>query len=297
MDVLNYAHRIMVVLPVCVLLVAEPTAAGPYDLPTAADKLLADANKQLCNSTQEYIKALKFLRETKEFSFREDGSRKIAEQVSRGCDGASERFSQILILLKSVGLSEIKALSMALEFAAVGPEVQKNFLEIFTTSYLAEFFDYEYGKAMKLAFELSRDYHGDPAFARADFIDVSRMCKNNKELDLPMSFCAEFAVRVARLSQFFRDGVSQQFFTLFAKLRERKDLSLDVKTALETAYGILQHGQKAPDNFFEAYEFASKDHEYDKKKALELALRLAANSHIGEKPPVMQIIAPEQAIR
>ncbi len=120
------------------------------------------ASKLLCHSTAEYIKTLKFLRSTHDFSFREKPSRMIADEVSRGCDGAAKRFSQVLLLLKSVGLSEKRSLEMALEFAHTNPEVQKNFVEIFTRAYLAEFLDYEYPRALRIAMDLSRDYKGDP---------------------------------------------------------------------------------------------------------------------------------------
>jgi hypothetical protein len=300
MDVLNLRAVLNCVL-LCIFVLgiarSTPVYAGPYDLSDETDpekrsdtaEMIA-AKKRLCHSTDEYIKTLKYLRETKDFGFREDAARKIAEIVSGGCDGAANRFAQILILLKTVGMSERRTLEMALEFAKASPDVQKNFLEIFTKAFLTEFFDYEFPKAMNLAFELSRDYKGDPARARADFIALVRFCKNSKSLDLPMSFCADYSIEMAKLSQFYKHGVSTVFLELFKDLRNRKEFSLDVKTALEISHGILKNGPLAPQNFMKAFDYATKEFEYDKKKALEFAAKMANHSFVGDEPPVMQFV-------
>jgi len=259
----------------------------------ARENAIKEATRKLCRASDEYIKTLKFLRKTKEFTFREELSRKIAEQVSKGCDGASERFAQVLLLLKTVGFSEKKSLQQALDFASESPDTQLNFVEIFSKLYLAEFFDYEYPKAIRLALDLSRDYQGDPAVARTDFIALVKFCKDTSNLDLPMSFCAEYAERVAKLSQYFITGVEKPFLTLFKDLREKKEFSLDVKAALIFSHDILRHGPKAAQNFFDAYLFAVKDHELTKAPAMELALKIASRSHIGATPPIMQFPIPK----
>lgn len=279
------------------LLTGWQTQASPYSQIDPHAQARLEARSRLCGASEEFIKTLKFLRGSKDFGFRENVSRQIADHVSKGCDGAAERFSKILLLLKTIGVSDGKTLEMGLEFASVSPEVQKNFLEIFTRAFLVEFFDYEFPKAMLLAFELSRDYKGDPERARKDFIELVRFCKDSKSLDLPMSFCSGYAVEVAKLSQFHEDGVANPFLKLFGELRERKDLQLDVKTSLQMSYEILKHGPKAPENFYSAFEFASKDFEFNKKDALDFALRLASRSHVGERPPLMQFVAPSSGGR
>lgn len=264
-------------------------SADVYD--SAADQF-ADQRKaakaRLCDSTDAFIKTLKFLRETKDFHFNEEANRRIAEQVSKGCTGSAERFSQVLVLLKTVGLSEKKSLEVALEFVFSSPDVQKNFIEVFSKSFLAEFFDYEFPKAMKLALELSKGYEGDPATLRSDFISLIKYCKEKKGLDLPLSQCASYAVMVAKLSQYHEKGIATEFVALYEQLRYRKDMNLDVKKAMEIAPRILQNGPKAKDNFFAAYEFAMKDLEYDRANALTFGLQLADRSYLGDSPPILQ---------
>lgn len=269
-----------------------PVRANVYE--QAVDQFASErkrAKEKLCDSTEVFIKTLKFLRETKDFHFNEAANRKIAEQVSKGCNGAAERFSQVLILLKTVGLTEKKSLEVALEFVFSPPEVQKNFIEVFSHAFLAEFFDYEFPKAMKLALELSQDYQGDPTILRTDFISMIQYCKDKKGLDLPLSKCAEYAVLVAKLSQYFEAGVAKEFISLYEALRFRKDMSFDVKKAMELTPRILQNGPKAKENFFAAYKFAVKEFEYDRKAAVQFALELADRSYVGEKPPVLQFTA------
>lgn len=270
-------------------------AAGPYDtMDPAVKAALEAANRRLCDSTPEFVKTLKYLRSTKDFKFSEEHVRRIADQVSKGCNGAAERFQRILALFSKIGVSERRSLDMALEFAAYSPDVQKTFLEVFTKSFLSEFFDYEYEKAMRLAFELSRDYKGDPAIAREDFIALARYCKDSKSLDLSMLFCSSYAVQIAKLSQYHQNGVFKPFVDVFTDLREKRELSLDAKTALELSHGILKSGPKAPRNFFEAFELASNDLGLDKKKAIEFALNISARSYVGEIPPILQF-TPETA--
>ncbi len=285
------------ILVIATVLIAHGLASSSHAAVAKWPDTVADsvdkAKRQLCASTEEYIKTLKFLQEAKEYSFRQDLIRDIADKVSRGCDGASDRFAQILVLLKTIGLSERKSIDMALEFAAAHPDTQKNFLEVFTKSFLKEFFDFEFSKALYVALELSKDYKGNPAIAREDFIELAHFCKSSKKLGLPMPFCSEYTVRVAKLSQYYQDGIRKPFQDVFQALRERREFSLDVRVALEFTYGILKYGPKSPDNFFAAYKFATGELQMDKRKALEFSLNLASHSFIGETPPIMQFTVDE----
>lgn len=271
-----------------VAIASIPAHASPYDIPDPRDELIKEASLKLCHSTAEYLNTLKFLRSTKDFTFHEDISRRIAEQVAKGCDGAAERFSKVIRLLKTVGFSERKSLEMALKFSTESAETQKNFVEIFSKAYLSEFFDFEYPRAMKLALDLSRDYKGDPAVARKDFIELTKFCKEKSSLDLPLSFCAEYSERIAKLSQYYTKGIHAPFLSLFKDLREKKEFSLDVKNALTYTHDILAHGPLAAENFFSAFELATRDHELQKNAALDFALRMAARSHVDNMPPIIQ---------
>lgn len=261
---------------------------------TAEEKELLDPAPQikpedyLCNSSEEYIKTLQFLRTTKAILVTESTARKIADRVSKSCDGGADRFASVLVLLKGVGLSDKGAVKFGLEFALRPPEVQKNFLVIFTQSFLAEFFDYDYPTAVALAFELSKNYKGDPVQVREDFIELVRFCKDGKKLDLPSRLCAEFTIKVARLSQFYPKGVRQSFYKLYQRFREDRDFGIDIQTALKVTYGILKNGPRAPENFFKGYDFALAENGlgYSQGDAMNFGLRMASRSYRGAEPPL-----------
>lgn len=252
-----------------------------------AKKALDEWEQRLCKSTDEYIKTMEFLRKSKELQLPENAARQIADRVSRGCDGASERFSKVLLTLRGVGVSDPRALEIALRFSSQSPEVQKNFTEIFSKSFLAEFFDYDYAQAVALAADLSEKYLSDPARVREDFVKLTQFCKESKSLDLPIRVCAEFAIKMARLSEYYPDGVREPFMQFYKKLREDRDYSFDIKGALDVSYRVLKNGPRAVENFVNAYQYAIKKDglDYGRKQALAFALRMASRSFDGDMPP------------
>lgn len=259
------------------------------DIPEDRRSAIAEFEQSQCASTVEYIRTLKFIRENRILMVTEDAGRKIADQVSKGCNGAADRFSKTLILLKTIGVSDRKALETAFTFSKLPDQMQYNFAEIFSKTFLAEFFDHDYSTALKLALELSKDYKGDPAMVREDFIDLVKFCKDTQSLDLPIKLCYEYTIKLARLSQYYLSGVRQHFYKLYSSLRNREDLSLDVKSSLDISYNVLKHGPKAADNFFAAFEYAvSKDGlNHSIGKATEFALTMAKRSHVGPEPLII----------
>lgn len=259
------------------------------------DQAIQDQQKYLCTSTAEYKRALKFMRETKVIVVDEATSRKIADVVSRGCTDASSRFEKILILLKSVGVSDRKSLEVALEFSKNDPQVQRNFLEIFNRAFLSEFFDYDYMTAVRLAYELSKDYKGDAGNVRDDFIELARYCREGKELDLPTRLCAELAIKLAKLSQYYPEGIRKPFYNLFSGMRTKKEFQLDMKTALDVTYNVLKGGPSAENNFFEGYAYAlsEKGLGLSKQEALRFAIKMAKRSYKGSEPPVIPPLSEE----
>lgn len=261
-------------------------------------KQIAEQTTQLCHSTDEYIRTLTFLRETKEYILPENTSRQIAEKVSRGCDGSAQRFEKTLLMFKKVGISDPKSLELALEFSSYSTEIQTNFLTIFGKAFLSEFLDNDYASAVNLALELSKNYKGDPVRVREDFIALARFCRESKTLELPTQTCSLYAIKMARLSELYPEGVRAPFLSFYTKMREDHDFSMDIKSALEITYNVLKNGPRAPDNFTTAYAFAMKDKglALSRSGALEFALKMAARSFKGERPPALLGIVNAQAL-
>lgn len=276
-------------LSACAGAPAKTRISQDGETPDPREQLKAEQEKLLCHSTDEYIHTLSRLRQSKELILPERTARLVAEKVARGCDGASERFFKVLLLLKNVGVSDPRALEIALRFTKYSTEVQRNFTEIFTRAFLDEFFDYDYSLAEALALELSQDYQGDPADVRDDFIALAGFCKDGKSIELPMRTCAAYAVKLAHLSQIYPEGIRQPFITFYRKMREDRDYAMDVKTALEVSYRVLKSGPRAADNFTQAYAFAlmQNGHAASRAQALEFALRMAERSFQGDRPPLI----------
>jgi hypothetical protein len=259
------------------------------DMPIHRRKALKEQKDKSCESTAEYIQVLSFLRGNKDFVVTEKAARQIADRVSKGCTGSAQRFAKVLTMLKKIGVSDKRALIMAFDFSKMPDYVYTNFTEIFTKSFLTEFFDYDLTTALTLAFELSKDYKGDPVQVRNDFIDLVRFCKDGQNLDLPTKLCSEYTIRLARLSQYYENGVREPFYRLYKTLRDKEEFSFDVKTSLDLAYNVLKGGPKAIDNFFAAFTYATQKDGlgYTQDKAMKFALKMADRSYKGKEPVVI----------
>jgi hypothetical protein len=267
----------------------EKAKAEAKEKKDLAKKAAEEFDRTLCHSTQEYINTLKFMRNTQVILVNENTARLISDKVSKACDGGAERFGKVLTLLKTVGLSDTRALEIALDFSSRPLEVQKNFIEIFTKSFLGEFFDYDYRTAASLAFELSKDYRGDPVQVREDFIELVRFCKADDKLDLPARLCAEYSIKLARLTQFHPNGVRSSFYKLYERFRDDRTFAMDIRNSLELSYNILKFGPRAADNFFTAYDFAVSEAGLNLTQgaSIEFSLRMASRSFKGNEPPLV----------
>lgn len=286
MDILKYALPFALLVP---LNLSWAKAGYEDDMPENRRKALNEQKEKNCESTQEYIKTLTFMRGNQDFVVTETAARQIADKVSKGCTGAANRFQRILTMLKKIGISDKKALIMAFEFSRLPDYVQANFTEIFTKSFLTEFFDYDFTTALALAFELSKNYKGDPVQVRNDFLELVRFCKDGQKLDLPTKLCAEYTIRLARLSQYYENGVREPFYKLYQALRDKEEFSFDIKTSLDLSYNILKGGPKAVDNFFSAFSYATQKDGlgYAQDKAMKFALKMAKRSFKGKEPVVI----------
>ena len=266
-------------------------ALNGLNLSVQAENLsVASAEKEgrLCYSTQEYIEAFEFLRSKKVVSMSHDMALIVADQTSRGCGGAAKRLRETYLLLSKMGVSHVKALEIAIEFSQLTPEVQKNFFELLKHSYLREFLDYNFNKALKIAYEFSKGqkiYHDR---ARNDFLSLVNFCMDSNKISVPLSACGQVALELVRLSPYYSEGIFKPFQKLYGKLRARENLNLSAKDLLEVTVRVLKYGPRASSNFFEGYNYALSKVglAYSSHKALEFALRMARRSFKGSFLPV-----------
>lgn len=238
-----------------------------------------------CPSTREFSRTLNFLRSSKDFVVTEKSARKIASEVSKGCAGASERFTEILSLLKKIGFSDPGALKEALKFIHLDSEVQKNFYEIFQTVYFADFFNFDFLVSYNLAIEFSKNFRGSAKNIRADFDSLAGFCMAKKNLNFPTKTCAQLAIEIARMSPLFPDGIHQPFLSIYEFLKNDEQFGISIKEAMQISLAVLNFGPQAPENFKKAFDYAQTPQglEMGKKTALEFALDMAARSQPKRK--------------
>jgi hypothetical protein len=242
-----------------------------------------------CEPLKEYREAINFFRIQKEdINPSEARARELAGEIAKGCDGAAQRFVKTFLLLKKSGVDHPRAIEYAVEFAKSDDETVENFFELFKKTYLGEYFDLDYSSALKISFELSKLYKGNRKKALQDFLEISKFCLKRDGLNLPISQCADIAVVMARLSQYYPEGVHEEFFKLYKALREDRRFGVSIKTALRIIREVLPFGPTAPKNFLKAYEYAIDPQGLASGglAAIKFSVLMARNSVKQWPPPV-----------
>jgi hypothetical protein len=243
-------------------------------------------HKEHCRATEEFVKALEFMR--KEKSIPEKEARRVSVYVAAGCDGAAERFSKAYLIMRKSGVALQKAIDVGLALVNEDSLTINNFYEIFEKMYLGEYFDVNLQTAFEIAYELSKEFRGNLDVARMDFNKFTKFCMDDKQMGLSVPQCAKLSVKFTRLSQFFPRGIFEPFKEVYMMLREDKRFGVSMKEALEFSEKIIRNGPMARVNFLQAYNYASmKDGlNLPGREALGFAVKMAGLSSIGEEPPI-----------
>lgn len=215
------------------------------------------AHPDHCEPIKEYREMMNFFRSQKdEINPSEALARQLAAEISKGCDGAARRFVKTFLFLKKSGVDHSRAIEYGVEFSQTDDETVENFFELFKKTYLGEYFDLDYSTALKISFELSKLYKGNRKKAREDFLQISKFCLEKNGLNLPVTQCADLSVSMARWSQYYPDGIQDDFFKLYRILRDDKRFGVSIKTSINIMREVLPYGPKAVPNFIRSYEYA-----------------------------------------
>jgi hypothetical protein len=248
MLIMNYGRLLSVPLILCSLNLAY---ASKEDIKTP--ELIS------CESTKEYVTTVQFLRDKKDFGLNNAGILKIADEISLGCNGASQRFIKVTTLLTKVGIDTKSSLETAKKFAAKGDSFVKAFITIFKQTYSSSELDLDALSAMKISTKLSVEFDGTVEHAVSDFNELATFCKNRKEMDLPLPHCAQMATRVTRLGQKYDTPIATPFIKLVKFLEESKKGPEQPKSqVIKIAEKVIANGPIASENFINAYKYAVK---------------------------------------
>lgn len=232
------------------------------------DSLLYDqiTDPRFCNSADEFKNSYKFLVKQSDLNLTEPQAIKGALQISKHCTGAFDRFSQVFRVLHKSGVDIRKTFDVALEYASFETERAKNFYVLFQKLFLENYLDLDFTTAYKITNELSKDYTGDPAKLRDDFVKIVNYCTNEKEFSLNKKFCLELAIRLTKHTELFPNGVFDEFKKFVTYVQNHKRLGFNLKETINLAIRVISKGPKASKNFKSTIDFA-----LDKTDSLNLA--------------------------
>ena len=134
---------------------------------------------------------------------------------------------------------------------------------------------------MGLSLKLSAKYDGNIKNAVENFKELVGFCSQHKSLNLPSTQCAKLATEVTINGGSYQDLIAPKFKELISFLKEHKSgPKLPLLKSISIAKEIILYGEKATENFTQAFKFAvSKDGlKYDHTMAMDFATKLAKRS-------------------
>lgn len=239
--------------------------------------------KRVCKCTSLFL-------EERDFPLPNQTALELSLQISKGCTGSSARFKKIYSIFKATGIDFKKCIEAGIKFAYMTDSQVDNFIEIFPQAYMKDFFDLDFMLALNLATKLAQISNGPISQIRADFTEITQFCLSEKNLNLPITTCAELAVFLAEQSQYFPKGLSKLFIEEFNYLRKHPQLNLTISKSLSVLKEVFSYGPLAPLNFREGlnYSFSSPGLNKNTQSSLSLALALAKNSNKSFPPPIFE---------
>ncbi len=243
-------------------------------------KILEEKLPPTCDTAQEFKATYEELISHQLLDFPDRDVVRIAYEVTKGCDGAAERFHVILNLLLNTGVDKRKAVEFALHYARRTDQQTSAFVLIFKGTFLEKYYDMDFKTALATSFKLSLEARGNPEALAKDFRGILDFCVSHKGTDLPFKICAPYALELAMASYLYGDaGLMSSFQKLIDFFMQQKEQDYSIGVQLKFAGRILRHGPKAVENFQTQYAYGiSESMKLTQKTSIELAVRVAENS-------------------
>ena len=240
--------------------------------------------EKFCQSTKEYITVFRYLEVQKTFTLKKEEMMKIADVVSKGCNGAAKRFIETNDLLMKAGVETSDALKLAMKFADKSDQTTDTFATIFKETFLKEYLDLDLRTAIDFSMKLSLEAEGDAVLIKNDFQKIVKFCLDNKGLDLSGPKCSDLASKVAASGTKYKLEMSPTFFEHYSFLTDKDGADLATYKALEISVKLIDAGPLSANNFKDAYKFAISKTGLDlgKSQAIGYAEQMALRSS-GEK--------------
>lgn len=244
-----------------------------------------DKKADACLATREYVTTIEYLREQKYFSLNEEQMRTLANRVSAGCTGASNRFIKITNLLVKSGLPSQKAIDVGLKYGLSDDESFAAFITIFKSSYLESLLDLDLERSVEIANNLTTSFEGNKGLLEKEFNKLVKFCVEKKSLDLPLPACATLASEILKSGEKYNFNIGNEFIDTFQYLISPKKANLPTFRAIKVAKDVIKFGPKAKQNFISGYEYgvSNKGLALTINDAIEFGKTMASRSVIEEK--------------
>jgi hypothetical protein len=137
--------------------------------------------------------------------------------------------------------------------------------------------DLSVGEALNVAIKLSLEFKGEQLQAKNDFQKLVEFCMSTKGLDLPKNKCSEMGVKITKLGENFKTGVSKSFFEIFEFLNTKRGGNQTLSNVLKLSETVIAYGPVGVENFITAYKYATseKGMNLDESKSIEFSLNMA----------------------
>lgn len=234
-----------------------------------------------CDSTEEFLTTITYLRHQKDLGLAEQDMRSVATAVSGGCHGAAGRFVMITELLLKAGVDGRSALVIGEEYALESAAQAEAFRDIFRHSYVSTGLDLQPPAAIALAQRLLKSVPQAPESLADEFDDLVDFCVGQKGLDLSRPDCANLVAAVLinapLLNTKESPGIAESFVDSYMFLTDQDGPNLTTRDGLAMAQRLAAISPFAPTHFEKAYEFAiaPKGLGLDRSQGVGFAMELA----------------------
>jgi hypothetical protein len=239
----------------------------------------------LCESSKEYITAFRYLEAQKSYSLKKEEVMKIADVVSKGCNGSAKRFIEINELLVKAGLETSDSLKIAIKFADRSDQTTDTFSSLFKESFLKDYLDLELKDSIDISMKLALETDSDATMIKNDFQKIVKFCLDQKGLDLSGPKCSDLASKVALSGTRFKSEMASTFLDHFNFLTDKSGADLATYKAVELSVKLIDGGPMSVTNFKDAYKFAISKSGLDlgKKEAINYAELMAERSKLESR--------------
>jgi hypothetical protein len=229
-----------------------------------------------CERFSSFKETYEFIEVDQDLNLSPSTSMQIAMEVSKGCEGASQRFQKVFKLLKKVGVDYKKSIELALQFAYLDDSRTENFVQIFSKTYLENYFNFDFKNSFEITFNLSKELKDQPEVVRNDFIKLTQFCMKTRELALPVPVCAKMILELVASAPYYPQGIYPYFEDTF--YFSKVDLKMNLTDSLKTTLKILKQGPKAFENFKNTHNYLTQKINLKKKDVIKLSHAVAEHS-------------------